>query len=297
MITARARASSRASSRALSLAAPLVLSFACRGTEPLVCAPGYGWVEHEGCVAVDTGGASPPHPAPDPITVPHPEPWTADQAGAALQAALDAGLPDPRALEAAWKGAIDAGGTPGCPSAGYSLVGGVHGCTSARGWVFAGPADYVPEGDGPGFLLEADSYILRPDGQQLAFGGEVIYSVDDPDHTWSSRVRGVFRDDAATGWLELGVSSSLEARRAGEVLRLDGGSSVGGASIGFDGFDWRSGCPEAGAVTTVDGLGRGYRTAPACDGCGSVTLDGAVLGEVCLDLSAVGALMAPVEGT
>lgn len=273
----------------------LTLALACQGPEPLVCAPGYGWIEAEGCVAVgaDSGGGTSAFD-PDPVTVPHPAPWSAAQAAAAMQAALDAGLPDPRALEAAWKGAIDEGGTPGCPSAGYSLVGGVHGCTSARGWTFAGPADFVPEGEGPGFLLEADSYILRPDGRQLAFGGEVIFSVEDPDRTWSSRVRGVFRDDAADGWLAAGVSSSLEARLTGDALRLDGGSSVGGASIGFDSFDWRGGCAFGGAVTTVDELGRGYRLAPGCDGCGAVTRDHAELGEACLDLSAVQALLSPL---
>lgn len=267
-----------------------------------VCMDGYGADESGACVPVGEesaapGGADSGTPA---VTVDSPAVWTASEVEEALRAGLVAGLPDPWTLGRAWTTAIDTGGTPGCPaSAGYSLVQGVEGCTSAAGWTFAGPADWIDDEHG-GFLLEADSYILRASGTQLAYGGLVTAEIvpDGDDVAWRTSVEGTFVDESATGWAGTGVSASLAVkgeRRSGEVtLLLDGGSSVGTATVTFEALTWSS-CGLTGALGAVDRVGRGYRATFSCSLCGPASTGTEALGEVCVSDDALVDLAARME--
>lgn len=277
-------------------AAALLASLGC-STDPVICAPGYGASDQGVCLPV-----SPPEHqntgAPEPPDLPAASaPLEAAEAEDALQAALDAGLVEPLVLGERWRAAIDAGTGGGCPgSGGYSLIRGVQGCTSTEGYTFAGPADWTSEGDS--FHLEVDSYILRPDGTLLSYNGEVRYDWGEVDGvlTWRGDVRGSFVDDDASGWLGEGASADLLAKGtgtgAGAQVQLTGGCSVGVETVLFETLLWDPVCGPSGVVATLDDAGRAYRLALDCSPCGTVSLGDDALGEACLDLSAIEALVA-----
>ncbi len=265
--------------------------------DPVICAPGYGASDAGVCVPVaPPGGRGDGSETPPDLPEP-PPPFTLAEAEAALQSALDAGLPEPVLLAERWVAAIDAGTGGGCPgSGGYSLIRGVRGCTSTEGYTFAGPADWTSDEDS--FFLEVDSYILRPDGTLLSYNGELGYDVDWSDGTpsWRGDVRGSFVDDAAGDWLGTGFSADLMAKGSGTTdtaeVQLTGGCSVGLETVLFDDLVWTPGCGASGVLTTLDPTGRSYQLSVDCSACGPLRFGEEVLGEACLDLSAIEVLVA-----
>lgn len=281
-------------------AMPMLAVVGCSSESTVICAPGYGASDQGVCLRVEApqghGGES--DASPELPTAP--DPFTAIEAEAALQAGLDAGLAEPLLLAERWRDAIDTGSGGGCPgSGGYSLIRGVRGCTSTEGYTFAGPADWTSDGDS--FRLEVDSYILRPEGSLLSYNGDIRYDWGEIDGTltWRGDVQGSFVDDDAEGWLGRGASVDLLAKGTGagdsaEVL-LSGGCSVGVETVLFESLVWDPTCGASGTLATLDGAGRAYRLSLDCSPCGTVSQGTLDLGQACLDLSAIAALVAQLE--
>lgn len=169
----------------------------------------------------------------------------------------------------------------------------------------------------------SEGTIRPPDAAALTLDGQVTVSRADADDgsyvTHSSLVYGTFTlDDGGPDWLRSGleaqlvVSGQYQPASGGRAGYLDGGLfAMEGAfpDVLFDGLllvDAAAGgaCPtEPGGVITVkdaetgdwwditfDGAASldGAVVDPArCDGCGEVRLYGELLGEVCLDFSAL----------
>ena len=277
--------------------AALLAGLGCTRVDRVICAPGYGASDAGVCVPVAPPGGRGDGSAEPPDLPEPPPPLDLAEAEATLQAALDAGLPEPLLLAEQWTSAIDAGTGGGCPGSGdYSLIRGVRGCTSSEGYTFAGPADWTRDEDS--FFLEADSYILRPDGTLLSYNGELGYEVDRSAGvtTWRGDVRGSFVDDAAAGWLGTGVSTDLVAKGSGAAedaeVQLSGGCSVGLETVLFEDLVWTPACGASGTLATLDAAGRAYRLSVDCSSCGPLSLGDDLLGDACLDLSALEALVA-----
>lgn len=236
--------------------------------------------------------------------------WTAEAVGAAIDAALAAGLPTAQPALDDFR-ALLAHGDAACPGEtvgeGFAVVGA---CTSAEGYAFSGAAGlsvtdtrtWTEEGAWSGdytlITAPADFRIARPDGVALSAGGtlRIQQSNDGREHHWTSEVSGTWVDPAAeTGWLAAGVSGSLtldgsEPVEGASRAFVTGDLTLGGASVLFEEVSLApDGCPDQlwdGALAVRHPAGRWYRLVldGRCGSCGEVADDaGEALGRACVD--------------
>lgn len=217
---------------------------------------------------------------------------SADEAAAELQALADRAFPDPSVLREVYLSMIRAG-EAACPGEDDQLEDGsipLAGCTSESGYTYVGLSEYTEQDDAWALDL-GDFYITDPDGHTFAVGGTFAWAGGE---TWSAEALGSFSYPAAEGWLGLGGSLALWIEGGEGWLSIDGGVGTleAGGHLYFDELTWECGAQPAGGLRLRGPEGSWYRVDLDCSGCGPLTYAGdAALGEVCVDLSALGAAL------
>jgi hypothetical protein len=225
--------------------------------------------------------------------------WTAEEVAAAVDRALSMGFQSPLDAAEAWRGIVDEGRDEGCPEGGgYSFIGSGSDCDTASGYHYSGLIEYTEASDGGAYQvkLSADGYALTPAGEvfSAAVEADLELGAGEPRSVlsiWS----GSMQYPPADGWLGEGVSQLFWC--SGEV---SGGESwlecVGSYSLGnqghlyFEDFTLESGCEGGtGLLKIREDTGWWYDLTLDCSSCGALRFDERVeLGEVCVDLSALG---------
>jgi hypothetical protein len=253
------------------------------------------WAVTAGCASAGTGDSSAADEG-DPDAVweyegsPAEPEWTADEAAAALDAALADPFPMPQAVFQAYT-AVLGQGDEGCPGPELTFEA-ILGCTAESGWWYAGIAGYDQsngEGGNDAMLrdsLYADMQALSPTGQRFAVGGAVFQHLwDAPDgvRTYVGWLEGIFiytngsmMDPAIDALIRYDVREEADGRR---VVTIDGAVGHLGHHLEFDevvmGGDT---CPDGavGRVAIRDETDHWYAIdlGEHCDGSGEVTFNG-----------------------
>lgn len=228
-----------------------------------------------------------------------PEPaWSADEARAALEAALTLPLGDPLTARDTFLGLFSYG-DEACPDAeDYNLPVSRSGCTSARGWTFAGPSTYeIEEGAGLiNFVLWNDCEILGPGDEAWRAGGSIaFYRAEDAGRVeWALKQGGTWSWSEDRGWLGLGSSSSLGASGlidgAAYTVDFDGVTTQGGYTLDLRGvhLDSASCARGTGELALRDPNGGWYTLllGEDCGGCGTLRYGGLEHGNLCVNVVA-----------
>lgn len=225
--------------------------------------------------------------------------WTAEEAMAAAQAAVDQGLPDPYRLRDLYFDLVETGQDADCPGPDLLNTPNLQGCTSDSGYFYAGLATYQ-EGTNPSadvaWMFSGDFEIITPEGWSYLVGGHAGHTLDEsgPDSVfYQVDVSGSFRWDGDPGWLAEGLSAvfHVDGTRTpgGDDLTLDGGLAFAGVSLYWSDVHLVEGACEGhptGSLDVRDPSGGWYTLTwgDACDGCGAVSFAGESAGEACLDL-------------
>jgi hypothetical protein len=250
----------------------------------------------------------------------HEEPvaeWTADEVGATIAETFGAGFPNGTLLRDTYLEMMAQGDIGECPVFTGEYSGpypddlteqNILGCTAGSGYSFSGVCQYDAEefSDGGGtsliWALGGDFELAYPDGARFGAGGGVTWqgyrSTGGGDSSFESTIRGTWFDESNDVWLGQGFSGlfSVSGGAVADVPFLDvhGGIAVGDVDMFFDevSWDWATcdGLPH-GQVRLRDTRGYWYvwTLEDDCDACGDVVFHGDTnLGELCLDLSAVG---------
>ncbi len=249
----------------------------------------------------------------DPLPIPELEArdttavWTAGEAAAAVQIALEGPFPSPFVLRASLNDWFDHGDAE-CPGPGTMMAGpSFEGCTSGEGWYFLGVGGYSEtftetEEFGPYVELNlmGDLTLVAPASAEggtttLDIGGHWITVLHEIGPSWRTVLNGSWREPASDqDWLANGISAWLDYTgtlgEGGRFLTLDGALTIRGASLGFDDMSLGvPGCGEVpiGAVRVLDPSGGAWSFdfGTACTPCGEVTFDGVpVETDACLAL-------------
>lgn len=231
----------------------------------------------------EESGAAPTGTDPTDFTWTQAEPsLDAVQVGAALQTAIDAGLPDPGSLLDWFQWALEQGDPNGCPYVPepYALGESFAGCVSSSGWRYAGLTHYETVADG--FEMTGDASLTDPAGLPFPCAGYVrSYRTGDD---WLLRFGGQWGYPSADGWVAAVPDLTLDlSGGAGGDVTLVGGFGPSGAAMYFDEVrvDDEG---HHGVLRQRDVSGGWYTLVLDPDGCGPVDWYGAELGEACVDL-------------
>lgn len=242
-----------------------------------------------------------------------PEPiLTAEGFGQLVGRLLEMGGPNPVDIAYAFL-VIMSEGDEDCPASDYNL-GQVLGCTSDNGNFYSGIGWYilmeaVTQEDGTDVPISwyhgGDFEILRPTGERVAGGGDLLYetTVGDETSITTFTVAGTWVDESRTDWL----GATFSGVYVGELIQdgddfsftMDGGVGVEKLDFNFVDLSWDTqgecaGAP-TGAIQIRDERGYWYswELGDDCDACGDVSFHGDQdLGELCMDLTDWGVKLA-----
>lgn len=239
--------------------------------------------------------------------------WSTDDLEAAFGLALRDGLPDPWTLQAEYLGVLS-NGDRGCPGH-ETYIDDTHlyGCTAGSGWFFSGVSEYHQESDTEegvyweGIEVLGDLLFRSPTGGEFEVGGHALWRFWRDDAFTVNRITtehsGSWRWEEHDGWLAHTVSGlyqlDLQRDEAGDALAgFEGAARVYDTDLAFDGFVLSEACGWAprGLVSLRDPSGGWTQIdfGSSCAPCGEATFGGAVLGEVCLDVSGLVAGLSPL---
>jgi hypothetical protein len=223
----------------------------------------------------------------------------------AFDGLMATGVPDPWTVQAAWRDMFD-GADWLCPGDGYNISSGAVGCISDDGWRYAGLARYE-EIDADGevtTVLNSDGYITDADGNTMWGGGSVGVTqiAVDGGHEWFLDLSGTWGlDNAPEPWFAAHPSlymnflgTEIDGERTAQLL---GGWSFDGQSVSFNTVVAPDCDGHSGSVHIRDPGGAWYVVELACGTCGPVMYaETEEMGELCLDLSGVDALVERLLG-
>lgn len=262
-----------------------------------------------GCPSPDDTGAPAPTGNPDATWVHEGElaepAWTADEAGAAIEAAVAQPFPVPVVLFQTFADVMSNGDNR-CPGPELTFEA-ILGCTADSGWFFAGIAGYNPtdllEGETT-FIqddLYADMQVVSPDGARFAIGGSADQHLGltaEGQQSYSGFLQGIFIytngslfDPAVDALIDY---TAGERGDGGKWAGLDGAIGFGGNFLMFDeaviGGDT---CPTdlTGTVRIRDTTDHWYSVdfGDDCDGCGTVYFNGTEdIGTTCVSFGQLG---------
>jgi len=219
--------------------------------------------------------------------------WTAEQAIAAVEHAMQQSPPDPWVLRSTYLDLL-AQGDATCPGEGDDLQPPqvpLTGCTSSTGLTYAGVSVYeeteVNEDVADFAMINGDFTITDIDGNKFQNGGNwMVHAERDPSSQHMSLdLRGAFSYPAAEGWLGGGGSALLHVSGSDSKLTLEGSLQSAGELLlmgaGTQSGQWLD-LTECGLTGTVQVRNqRWYRFEPECS-CGPVFFDDEELGEGCV---------------
>lgn len=250
------------------------------------------------------GQDSPGLPDPDPLDTPDEPTLSAEEVVADIVAGLALlDTPAPALLEEV--AAAMAAGDTTCPGPGLEMTSQVPeaGCTASTGWWYVGMSsfDELPvqggEGEVENWRFWGDMEIRDPEEHALVIGGFTIYRRE----TTSTRIStntsfaGTLRwDGSPHPGLAAGYSGDWVANVVTEdgqtSLSLTGQVTAGPWTLSFSPLLLEPSCGQVeGQVwhRGPDGLWYTFEPGDDCDGCGPVRFHEQVLGEACLDASAL----------
>jgi hypothetical protein len=224
---------------------------------------------------------------------------TRDEVVARADTALAEGLPRAEATFDVYVGILTEYGDPVCPFRlrldAYQST--FAGCTTTRGWVFAGLTlrESGAEDGGQREWMVGDGFINDADGQRGVLGGELEWWAADPGdgpRAWWQTLRGTWGWEWEPGWYGEVPSFSLSYDGVWDgdevTATVDGGITLGGASVYLDGVTVDSlaapDAPVSGALLVRDDVGSWYTLVLREDGsgCGDIVDPaGVALGEGC----------------
>ena len=239
-----------------------------------------------------------------------PAPLSPEEVIAQLDGFFAVGFPDPLRILAAY---LDAHthAEADCPGLDLQMNTQPEGCLTEDGYRFSGLSTYlddVSDEVGSGWTLSGEFEITAPQGDVFGAGGatSLMYG-NSKGSGWSANtfISGSWKYEGEADFLGEGFSGAVTlsalSEPANESVMVDGAISYGGAHV-VDFSNMMAGTDVCeswllGAAQTRDELGRWYQIDfSACTGCGVVSLDGAVLGESCLQSEGVPArLIAMLE--
>jgi hypothetical protein len=224
--------------------------------------------------------------------------WTAEEAGAALEAALEGGIPNAIPIRDAYE-ELMTWSDSSCPLKDDEDDIGAQGewqgdCTSIAGVRYHGLSQYFEEHTDMSWVIHAltNYTITEVDGRELMGAGtlELDGSVDETGtYQWTSATGGVFHRDDDPTWLgaeaEVGLFVIASDGEDTSRFQLDGGIGNPAADIMFTGLVTDttvcSGDP-MGLIGVRDPGGHWFSvTLSECGGCGPFTWHGQDQGELC----------------
>lgn len=270
------------------------------------------WFAILACTSGTAGGPFEPATAGQASEPSHPDAaYTAEEAAAAMTEGIRFGLPSGTGLWAVWTDFLSHGDET-CPGAeaveqNSLAVFDPYGCVASSGYWFQGAGgggvgmlDTDMDGTAKSYveMFKADGSMRTPQGDTFEFGGaiELIIQGDLDVAEVEAEVLGTYAYPLAEEpWLVHGVSTAVyyEGTREAGIWRvtLDGGVTVAGESVGFDGLSVNGDCglTPTGKVSVRDAVGYWYELEydeATCDGCGEVVFDhNQPLGRACADVS------------
>lgn len=283
----------------------LLMAFGLAGCAPSACQDGCGSATDDP-TPEDTAAMVYSTEDPDPV-------WTADDVGARITELMSYGAPNPVDIADAFA-RIMSEGDELCPGDPFTLVNAP--CSAADGsyyqgigWLYVADRVRIADADIPATWYHGGDFeILRASGARFAGGGDLKYTTEfgDSQATTTFIVKGTWEDATREDWLGAAFSGVYTGVVSREVdawsFTINGGIGVGDLDTQFVNVSWSSAEPCLGAPTgTIEVRdARGYWYAwdlgDDCDACGPVTFhQDQDLGELCLDLSEWGALMAQLS--
>lgn len=185
-------------------------------------------------------------------------------------------------------------GDTDCPGSDTQLVSvTLNGCTADTGYFYAGVSVWTEQTTPTsGWRLSGDFEIIDPEGRRFIGGGAAGWQIG-ADALDTVELSGTWSyPGATTDWLDTGVSAywrqltSVDGDRV--TASLEGGLSYAGVSLWTDAWHYDSaGCAQPmGAFDVRDPSGLWFHLdyGDDCDAGATVTVDGAPMGEVELDL-------------
>ncbi len=208
--------------------------------------------------------------------------WTPEQAVAALQVALDAGLPQPWLARDAFLGLIEEGQDEVCPGTTDFDGSKPLGCTSESGYLYAGISEYRE--NSAGWSLGGDFEIQDPRGN--AFHGAGYLFIHGDGHGQLFEFSGSWSQEGGEGWLDPGRSGMFQATVGGDQLELNGGFDLDGAYLHYADVVFQSEPEQAlqGTVGIRDAAGAWWWLELEDDGCGELVFGIEDRGRGCIDL-------------
>jgi hypothetical protein len=240
----------------------------------------------------ETGGSHAPQPS-----------WGSDEVRAAVQAALDLGIPEPGSIRDTYLHMFDAWADGDCPTGdGYNLPGDYEGCETLDGAWFYGHGEYedaLPYAD-VGFYLLGDCFIVDPDGARFEAAGELELVAEEVSGTRAIRgmVLGTWGYPGEEGFLTELTQNALflqyETNGDDRRLTLDGSWGSSAADIMFRAFELHQRtCPDLlrgeMMVREPNGYWHSIQFDGACGGCGTMEIpDSAEPASICIDIGVAG---------
>jgi len=243
---------------------------------------------------VDTGGPALPEVEASTAT----PSWTAEDVGARLSDALSVPPLGGDALFAYLD--LMSRGDEECPGNVHHITDTwLHGCTASTGYSYAGVSEYFEDPVGEPFPatvygVAGDFWIITPEGSLFEAGGHAVEVAGDA--LWVSEVAGSWLWEDGPGWLASGFSGTLVLEKVeGIHARVHGAAQVQGTSWSANELILGPSCgllPMSGRLGLRDPSG-GWYTLPLerCDPCGTVSFEGEVLGEACVDFTGLHAIL------
>lgn len=287
----------------------LLLALACSEPAP---APGPGGATDTAAPEADSGDAAADtaedtlpggdRPASEPA-------WTADEVGAAITAAVAAGLPDPRDERDIYLWMMSHGDDE-CPGNDYYLSDThLYGCITLDDWFYSGISDWLESDETEAGVrtvtweVNGDFLLKTPEPEQyeLEVGGHAraAHAVAEDGSSASLWLEhsGTWKWEGHESWLATGASGrfsqTLLRDAAGRTVTIEGAIGFDRTWLAFDHVvlsDGDCAWSGSGAVEVRDPSGAWHRVdlGETCSACGTVTFDGReTLGEACVDLAPI----------
>jgi hypothetical protein len=208
--------------------------------------------------------------------------WTAEEALAAAQSALDLALPDPALARDTYLRLVEEGQDADCPGSLNFNGADPLGCESDRGYVYAGLSTWQEE-PGEHWSVSGDFEIRTPEGQAFHGGGIIRHGRSEDGGI--VEIEGTWIFDGSDGWLDPGLSGTWTIEINGGRFATEGGITVEGVALHFDAVAGStSGGDLVGTFEVRDPVGAWWYLDLGPDGCGDLRFAGELEGEGCLDL-------------
>lgn len=180
-------------------------------------------------------------------------------------------------------------GDESCPGDAYQLNDDVViGCYADSGYFYSGISTYISDDyeGGAKRIFTAELWIIDDAGRKFTASGDTQYRRHEDG--WNTWWTGSWVHDGAEGWLGEGISGEIYASKEGGSFSLGGYLDIGPntaeiASLQFN----QEHCPGefSAQIWIRDPSGLWFLWEAPCGQCGSLSLDGEVVGDaLCLDL-------------